>query len=360
MATVLYVYAAGSPPLEKVIPQIAAVADVHLVAFSSLPRAHQGTWPSCTVSTRHVTPDYETDLVEILTQRAKQIRAQAIMTFSELAVLAVAKACLQLGLAGAGERVLRAQDKRLTRKVWRTAGLPAPRFEPVSSETQLYAATLRLHPPLALEYAWPAGGVPQHIVRGPGDTERIWAGARAMARSAVHGSFLGLTAPATQDDFLVEETAQGGAGDDGPTAHLWDDCVAVEGIVADGDYHPMHVSGRLRTRRALREQGAMPSVLSDVAQARAVDLSRAGVNALGLSTCPVRTEIKAGPDGTMWAASATPRFSGAMAVQQQKDSSPDGIALLTRALLGLPVQYPRWAHGCAGPQDDTSAPSCPT
>ncbi|MFF6983644.1 hypothetical protein ACFZAV_39650 [Streptomyces sp. NPDC008343] len=97
MQAVLFVYAKGGPPLEYVVPRMAAHARVHLLALTEIPYTRAVTWQSSVASVRHVTVEYETDLADLIAHRAMEVQAGAVLTFSESAVAAVAEACTVLG-----------------------------------------------------------------------------------------------------------------------------------------------------------------------------------------------------------------------------------------------------------------------
>ncbi|MCM2416486.1 hypothetical protein [Streptomyces sp. RKAG290] len=75
----------------------------------------------------------------------------------------------------------------------------------------------------------------------------------------------------------------------------WGDYVSVEGVVADGTFHPVCLSGRMPTVEPFTERaGITPALLPQDAQDRVVALAREAVDALGLSNCGTHTEIKLG------------------------------------------------------------------
>ncbi|GDY70971.1 hypothetical protein SAV31267_004560 [Streptomyces avermitilis] len=100
MSKVLLVHAKGGPPLGHVLSRTAAKAEVHLLALSALPPAVAGSARRLCASVVTPADAQHSDLVSLIVERAKAVGADAVLTFSEYAVVAVAAACEALGLAG--------------------------------------------------------------------------------------------------------------------------------------------------------------------------------------------------------------------------------------------------------------------
>ncbi|WP_425329826.1 ATP-grasp domain-containing protein [Streptomyces alfalfae] len=293
-----------------------------------------------------VTPGrtHRSDLVSLIVSRARAVGADAVLTFSEYAVVAVAEACEALGLAGAGGAAALARDKRLMRRTWQRHGLPQPEFRPVATEADLRAAARDLPGPLLLKAAWSAGSTAHQIIRSPHEASAAWARSRdVMAESAQLG-YAELHVAEADADFVVERIVTGTAADwfDEPG---WGDYVSVEGVVADGTFHPVCLSGRMPTVEPFTERaGITPALLAQDAQDRIVDLARRAVDALGLRDCGTHTEIKLGADGRMWLIETAARFGGAMTVPQIEEVfGLDLVGMLVDHLLGRPVEWPERA-----------------
>ncbi|CAM5408945.1 hypothetical protein SALBM135S_01410 [Streptomyces alboniger] len=355
MSKVLLVHAKGGPPLGHVLLRTAAKAEVHLLALSALPPAVAG--PARRLCASVVAPDdaHRSDLVSSIVARAKDVGADAVLTFSEYAVVAVAEACEALGLAGAGGAAALARDKRLMRRTWQRHGLPQPEFRPVATEAELRAAARTLPGPLLLKAAWSAGSTAHRIIRSPHEASAAWSRSRdVMAESAQLG-YAELHVAEADADFVVERIVTGTASDwfDEPG---WGDYVSVEGVVADGVFHPVCVSGRMPTVEPFTERaGITPAPLAADAQERVVELARRAVDALGLRDCGTHTEIKLGADGSMWLIETAARFGGAMTVPQIEEVfGLDLVGMLVDHLIGRPVQWPEraltpgQARGAAG------------
>ncbi|MFF6995395.1 acetyl-CoA carboxylase biotin carboxylase subunit family protein [Streptomyces sp. NPDC008313] len=344
MSTVLLVHAKGGPPLGHVLSRTAAKADVHLLALSELPPAVAGSARKLCASVVTPADAPRSDLVALIVARAEAVGADAVLTFSEYAVVAVAAACEALGLRGPGSAATLARDKRLMRDTWQRYGLPQPAFRPVTTEADLHAAVNALSCPLLLKAAWSAGSTAHQIIRSPHEASAAWARSRdVMAESAQLG-YAELHVAEADADFVVEEIVTGTASD-WFDERGWGDYLSVEGVVADGVFHPVCLSGRMPTVEPFTERaGITPALLPQDAQDRVVDLARRAVDALGLRDCGTHTEIKLGPDGSMWLIETAARFGGAMTVPQVEEVfALDLVGMLVDHLLGRPVPWPEQA-----------------
>ncbi|MFD3515862.1 acetyl-CoA carboxylase biotin carboxylase subunit family protein [Streptomyces sp. NPDC058663] len=355
MSKVLLVHAKGGPPLGHVLSRAAARAEVHLLALSALPPSVAGPAGRLCASVVTASDARRRDLVALIVSRAEAVGADAVLTFSEYAVVAVAEACETLGLAGAGSAAALARDKRLMRRTWREHGLPQPEFRPVATEDDLREAVAVLPFPLLLKAAWSAGSTAHQIIRSPHEAPAAWRRSReVMAESALLG-YSELHVAEADADFVVEEIVTGTASDWFDESG-WGDYVSVEGVVADGTFHPVCLSGRMPTVEPFTERaGITPALLPAAAQDRIVALARRSVDALGLRDCGTHTEIKLGADGRMWLIETAARFGGAMTVPQIEEVfGLDLVGMLVDHLLGRPVEWPEQAltpaqaHGAAG------------
>jgi biotin carboxylase len=355
VSTVLFVHAKGGPPPGYALSRVAAKAVVHVLALSALPPTAAATAERLCASVVAPAEPERHDLVSLIVDHAQQVGADAVVTFSEYAVVAVAQACAKLGLPGAGDSCTLARDKRLMRRTWQERGIPQPRFRPVATERELHRAAAALSFPLLLKAAWSAGSTAHRIIRSAAEIPAAWSRARDVMAESAHLGYAELHVAGAGADFLVEEIVRGSAADwfDEPG---WGDYVSVEGVVADGDFHPVCLSGRMPTVEPFTERaGITPAALPPAAQDRVVALARDAVDALGLENCGTHTEIKLGAGGRMWVIETAARFGGAMTVPQTEEVfGIDLIGLLTDHLLGRPVIWPaevrtpNEARGAAG------------
>jgi len=150
-----------------------------------------------------------------------------------------------------------------------------------------------------------------------------------------------LYALGTQTQWLVEEIVAGST--DGWYAEPgYGDYVSVEGIVADGVYHPLCITGRLPPVPPFMEVASTaPCALPEPLQRRIEDASRAAVDALRLDTCGTHTEIKLRADGELAVIETAARFGGVLITKEVEHVFGfDPIGALVRELLGERVDYP--------------------
>jgi biotin carboxylase len=343
---VLLVHAKGGPPLGHVLARAAARADVHLLALSELPPTVVASASRLCASVVRPTETERSDLVALIVSRAEAVGADAVLTFSEYAVVAVAEACEALALPGAGAAAALARDKRRMRQTWHRNGLPQPAFHPVTTRADLHEAAAVLPVPMLLKAAWSAGSTAHQIIGSPREADAAWRRSRAtMAESAQLG-FAELHVAEADAQYVVEEIVTGDAARwfDDPG---WGDYVSVEGVVTDGVFRPVCVSGRMPTVEPFTERASLtPALLPPNLQDRVVDLARDAVDALGLRDCGTHTEIKLGPDGRMWLIETAARLGGAMTVLQIEEVfGLDLVGMLVDHLLGRPVDWPERALG---------------
>ncbi|MFE0106454.1 acetyl-CoA carboxylase biotin carboxylase subunit family protein [Streptomyces sp. NPDC059009] len=355
MSKVLLVHAKGGPPLGHVLSRTAAKAQVHLLALSALPPAVAGDARTLCASVVTPAAAQRVDLVSLIVTRAKAVGADAVLTFSEYAVVAVAEACQALGLPGVGGAAALARDKRLMRRTWQEHGLPQPEFRPVTTEADLHEAATRLPFPLLLKAAWSAGSTAHQIIRCPREVSAAWCRSREVMAESAQLGYAELHVAEADADFVVEQIVTGTASEWFDDAG-WGDYVSVEGAVARGVFHPVCVSGRMPTVAPFTERaGITPAQLTPDVQSRIVALARESVDALGLRDCGTHTEIKLGADGRMWLIETAARFGGAMTVPQIEEVfGLDLIGMLVDHLLGRSVHWPEraltpaQARGAAG------------
>ncbi|MFE3886782.1 acetyl-CoA carboxylase biotin carboxylase subunit family protein [Streptomyces lydicus] len=353
MSKVLFVYAKGGPPLGYALSRVAARSAVHLLALSALPPTVAASAGRLCASVLSPSEPERQDLVSLIVSRAQAVGADAVVTFSEYAVVAVAEACEKLGLAGAGNSCALARDKRMMRRTWQDQGISQPRFRPVATEQDLHDAAAALRFPLLLKAAWSAGSTAHRTIRRADEVPAAWERAREVMAESAQLGYAELHVAGAGADFLVEEIVQGTASE-WFDQEGWGDYVSVEGVVVDGDFRPVCLSGRMPTVEPFTERaGITPAALPHDAQRRIVALARDAVDALGLRNCGTHTEIKLGADGRMWVIETAARFGGAMTVPQIEEVfGLDLIGMLTDHLLGRPVA---WPDGARTPQEADGA-----
>lgn len=344
MPKILVVCARTGTPLNWLLPSVAARAELHLLALGRLPVTGREGWePLCASITDCTEEEHSGDaLVELIMRHARRLGVQAVMTASEYAVIAVAEAARRLGLRGPGPQADRARDKRLMRQVWADAGVPVPRFRPVTDWASLQAAVAELSLPVLLKPAWSAGSIGQYVISDPSETATAWESARQAIRTARQAELGEFRHGRSDGEWVVEEIIIGsceGWYDEAATGY--GDYVSVEGIVDGGVYHPICITARMPNLPTFIEPANLaPCVLSEDRQREIEAVARAAIDALELETCGTHTEIKLVKGGA-YLIETSARFGGCLLVQEVQDVVGfDLVGSLTSALLGEQVEYP--------------------
>ncbi|MFD0008067.1 PEP/pyruvate-binding domain-containing protein [Streptomyces sp. NPDC127178] len=333
----LFVHADGGPPLGYALPRVAAHADVHVLALCELPDARL---PHCLSVTQAGRPGGD-DAEQSIVQRALAVACDAVLTLSEGAVVPVARACRRLGLPGPGPYLAQRQQPPMP-VLLRRAQVPVPAFAEIGDDTDVREAFAALSPPLILKPAPGTGSPGPVIVRTLAEglqTVRRSRLPRAKTREQVGEGSLGGDRP--HPLVLQESVTQATQGwFDAPG---WGGRVSVEGIVAEGVYHPLCISGSAPTVAPFTEPPSMmPVAVPEPSQQRIADTARQAVQALGLETCGTHTEIALGLDGAMWVLDTAARFGSNLVLRQAEETfGLDVIGMLVRQLLGEDVTYPQ-------------------
>ena len=287
-------------------------------------------------------PEFGDGLARLIVSQARRIGADAIFTLAEFAMLVVADAASRLGLRGAGPDAALTRDKRLMRAVWARAGVPSPRFRPVSSAWDLELACRELTLPLLLKSAWGAGSMGHVVVSSPDEADAVWSTARAAMADAKALGYRELQHRSTDTDFLAEEIIAGSTRSWWPAGSGYGDYLSVEGVVADGVYHPVCITSRLPTIPPFTEVSNLaPCALPEELQRQIEAVVRAAVNALGLQTCGTHTEIKLMDGNRLCLIESAGRLGGVMVpAEVQHVFGYDLVGMVVDSLLGRPVEFP--------------------
>lgn len=342
--SILFVYMRGGPPLEYALPRMAAHGDVHFLTIRQPPKHTEELWRGYCTSfiEAHEEGAGGQRLVELIVEQASAVHADAIVTFAEFALMAVSDAARRLGLRGAGPNTIASRDKRRMRAAWREAGVPSPRFRPVSSRAELEAAYRELTPPVLLKSAWGAGSLGHRVIYSAGEIGGVWADASGTMADALSAGIMELQHGGAAGEFLVEEIIRGTTEGWWPDGSGYGDYLSVEGIVADGVYHPLCIATRIPTIEPFTELcNLIPCALPEGPQRAIESVARTAVDALGLQTCATHTEIKLMENGGFSLIESAARPGGFMiAAEIEEVFGLDMIGMLVEALLGSEVKYP--------------------
>jgi biotin carboxylase len=343
MTAIAFVVGIGGPVLEYALPRLRGRGEVHALVLSDpSPHAREQLQRFCTtVAEFRVTARTPHDeLVSVIERFAGRCDADVLLTFSEHAVHAVADACERLGLRGAGPNVMRSRDKLLMRECWQRAGVPVPRFVSVERPEDLRDADAVLEKPFVLKPALSSGSLGLQIVQSSQEMAAAWErSCEALHRAAMEADVeYGATGPhRLLAEDIIHSTTQSWYDTPG-----YGDYLSVEGIVADGTYHPVCITARMPTIPPFTElSNQAPCILPEDRQHAIEASARAAVDALGLQTCGTHTELKLTAGGGLCLIESAARLPGAMVVREVEVAfGLDMIGLLVDALAGDTAALP--------------------
>ena len=338
-ASILYVIPpVGGPPPEFALPRLRRHGDVHALLVAPPSPALTPMLDEWCTSVRYGSLDA---MPYCVVDAARDVAADAIVAFSEFAIVAVAKASEVLGLRGPGPNVVRSRDKVEMRATWRQHGLPGPAYVAVRSLEDLQRAARELPRPFLLKPTWLAGSQGQVIVDRDTDLATAWRIAATAVEDMERVNLCEFMPIGRGPQFIAEEIIQSSTeswyDDDG-----YADYVSVEGIVCNGRYHPVCITARLPTIPPFVESSFhVPTVLS-VDKQRIIEAEvRRAIDALGLEDCGTHTELKLQRDGRLCLLENAARLGGAMIPRLVHEAfGVDLLEMLVCTLLDKDAELP--------------------
>lgn len=337
---ILYVYAPAGPPLDYCFPKIAQRGDVYTCIVSRPSDFNLEILRRHSVEVFDFSELGPAKALQEVWQVANKVQADAIFTFSEFLLKSVSEMALKMGLRGVGPNIEFGRNKVAMRERWKTAGVPQPEFRAISSIEEIgRVAELRF--PVLIKLAYGAGSIGQQIVQHIADVgpavELLLAATEAARKAgkhefSEHGRFPQLIA-----EEIIPSTTASWYDVDG-----YGDYLSVEGLVRDGVYHPLAMTGRLRTIAPFTELGNVaPCVLDDGKKAKIVELMRVAVNALEFQNCATHTEIKLMANGEVSFLETAARMGG-VAIAKELDTvfGIDYVDLFLSVILGENARIP--------------------
>lgn len=211
-------------------------------------------------------------------------------------------------------------DKVAQRNALRAAGLDVPRCVTLGAgpARDVIAA-------VADEVGWPAvlkprsaqGSRHTFLAKDPVEATRLLGGLGSSRGEMV------------LEDYLLGDAARVG----GPFA----DYVSVESVVAHGQVSHLAITGRFPPAETFRETGFfMPAALDDSEQHGVLDEASRAIEALGVQTGCLHTEIKLTPDGPR-VIEVNGRAGGGVPEMLQRSAGLPLLELVMRVALGEPL-----------------------
>lgn len=337
---ILYVYAPAGPPLDYSFPKIARRGDVHTCIVSK-PSAY-----NMDILRRHSAQVSDfSDLVPIealnrVREVAHAMKPDAIFTFSEFLIKSVSEITAELGLRGVGPNIELARNKVLMRQRWKAAGVPQPEFRAILGAHGLHCvAELRF--PVLVKLAYGAGSIGQQIVRGMDELEgavnRLLEATDAARRAGKHEFSEHTGFPQLIAEEIIDSTTDSWYEEDG-----YGDYLSVEGLVRDGKYFPLAITGRLRTIEPFTELGNVaPCILSRKQKEGIVELVTTAIDALRFENCATHTELKLMADGRVAFLETAARMGGVVIAKELDEVfGIDYVDLYLGVILGEEAPIP--------------------
>ncbi len=356
--SIVFVHAVGGPPLDYVMPALARRGAVHVLLLSAITPYNRAIVQEFAQSVVERLDVQALQVVDLITRHARGVGADAVLTLSEFLVLAVARACEQLGLRGAGPNAVLARNKLAMRTRWREAGMAVPAFHAVRSRSDLQAVARHFTRPFVLKDAWGAGAIGTQLVAPDSDLDAVFDRTQAAIADARRHRICERAPGGDGPIELIAEALMDGA------AHEWfpdgarGDFVSVEGVVVDGEPRSLALTGRMKPLPPFCETADLtPSAIDAGMQTRLFGLAEQAVRTLGLQNCATHTELKLMPGRAVGLLEVAARMGGTAIARQVR--ATQGICLvdhLLTTLLGTarnepaPTVSPPLASAAAGLQ----------
>jgi biotin carboxylase len=266
-------------------------------------------------------PDLD-DLVE-------RLDLDGITTFSESRLPVTAALALRRGLAYLSPRTAAAvTDKFTQRRILAEAGVETTRCRIVHDVADLGPALADVGLPAILK---PRNGA------ASANTCRVDTAAEAAARL---GDFLARL-PAARGDFVVDEML---VGDPAVAGAGWGDYVSVESVTSHGVVRHVEVTGKFPLAEPLRETGyVVPCTLTGDVRRQVLELTEAGILALGVRHGVTHVEVKLTPAGPR-IIEVNGRLGGYVADIVRRARGLDLVRITLAAALGEAAGVPAAAY----------------
>lgn len=340
MKKIAYVYSIGGPPVDYFFPKLAERGEVVTYVVTPPSDYNRGVIDRFSRQVLDFSDLPPREALEKVEEDARATQPDALFTFAEFILKDVSDMATRLGLRGVGPNVDLARNKVMMRCAWQQAGVPQPKFVAIES-IQDVKRVHQLATPFIIKVAYGAGSIGQLVAHSHDEAEshvRRIAELVDKARKTGDHEF----SESGQFPLLIaEEIIQSS------TLSWYDepdfgDFVSVEGLVRDGVYYPLAMTGRLKTVPPFTELGNLaPCVLPAEKKARIVDLVRLAVESLALENCATHTELKLMEGEQISFLETAARMGGVGIARELLDVyGIDFVDLFFSVILGEPCDIP--------------------
>lgn len=337
---ILYVYAPAGPPLDYCFPKIASRGEVVTCIVSKPSAYNREILRKHSAAVHDFSELRAEDGLARVSEIAQALKPDSIFTFSEFLLKSVSELAARLGVCGVGPNIDLARNKTLMRQRWKEAGVPQPEFRSIRRREDLtLVGELRF--PVLVKLAYGAGSIGQQIVHGinelDGAVARLLEATNAARRAGKHEFSEHTGFPQLIAEEIIKSTTDSWYVEEG-----YGDYLSVEGLVRNGEYFPLAMTGRLRTIEPFTELGNVaPCVLSRDKKEYIVGLVRTAIDALELENCATHTEMKLMADGRVSFLETAARMGGVVIAKEVEEVfGIDYVNLFLDVLLGEQTSMP--------------------
>ncbi|MBD2255547.1 ATP-grasp domain-containing protein [Nostoc parmelioides] len=346
---IVYVYSVGGPPVDYFYPKLAQRGDIYTFIVSTASEYNRNIierYSQLVEDFSNLTP---TDALKCVYQRAVALSPDALFTFAEFILKDVSEIAEKIGVRGVGKNVDLARNKVLMRERWAEVGIPQPKFCAIKKLSDI-AKTKELTTPFIIKVAYGAGSIAMQKVERHEETEfyirKIIEVIEIARKTGDHEFSEDSKFPVLIAEEIIRSTTNSWYDESD-----YGDFVSVEGLVRDGLYYPLAMTGRLKTVPPFTELGNLaPCILTDDKKAKIVALVTQAINALGLENCATHTELKLKANNEVSFLETAARMGGVGIAKELYDVYGfDFVDLFFSILLN---------EGCEIPQFESTTPKC--
>lgn len=340
---ILFVYAPAGPPLDYCMPKLANRGEIITCIISAPSEYNRHFLELHSSAIFDLTSMNHADIFVKVRQILKQSKADAILTFSEFILCEVSEIAQEFSMRGVGKNVEFARNKILMRQKWQEFSLPQPKFIAVNSEDDLQKVKSELTLPFIVKVAYGAGSIGQQVVTDidklNGAIARLVEAVEKARKSGKHEHTELAGFPKLIAEEIIQSSTNSWYEEEG-----FGDYLSVEGIVKDGIYYPIAMTGRLPTIKPFTELcNFAPCILDTDKKRKIVDIATKAINALDLENAATHTELKLMPNGELALLETSARMGGvAIACELEVAFAVDYVDLFVRTVLGDDFEIPKF------------------
>jgi len=346
---ILFVFAPAGPPIDYAMPKIAAKAEITTYILYPPPEYNLNVIQQYSASVHDISNLPLNEALNTLDELVADGSFDGIFTFSEFLLMSISKIAKTNNLRGVGENVYKARNKVTMRECWDNVGVPQPKFAHVSNSENAEQACANLELPFVLKSAYGAGSIGLQVVS---ELSNFNMQLSELVRAVEQARQQGKHEFEEQDDFpsIIAEEMIVASTEPWYETNKYGNFVSIEGLVVDGVYKPLAMTGRFPTIEPFTELGNIaPSVMSGENKSNILDVVTTAIDALELENCATHTELKLLPNGTVNLLETAARMGG-VAIAQELDVAfgLDYVGLYIDTLLGTTENIPSFEQNPTG------------